>query len=465
MQEFDTRIRLFLSGGVALDAASREKIERMLSLADIRHIAVLPDVHSKPDNPVPTGIVTLTKNTIYAFAIGQEVGCGVRILKTPLTIDDLDARKIESIFAAIKGLLRDNLKKQPFIGRDEYIKILLDGYAWAKENFSLERRPFTQNRGLGLGDSLTMLTPQEALRVIPRDAFRAGLYRLGALGGGNHFLELQVVDTVFEKRRAAALGLEKGDLLFMFHTGAGVFSKRIDNYYGIRYQRHRRDKYLRSQFRKALYHFNDFRLDRLKGRWQIFFAQKYRGIDAASPEARRYLALLNAAFNYSFVNRCFISQFISESVNRMLGRTVELEVIADIAHERIDLERLDGESFWVHRNGACRAEGEVLPLPGFPGGPSFLCAPGQGLSKSFYSLNHGAGRVLSKAEAKDKFSQKDIVKDFEEKQIKLYKLGDENVSEQAPLAFKDINAVIETLKGHSLINPILSTKPLAIIKG
>ena len=160
--------------GSPLDVASRERIERMLSFDDIRYMAVLPDVHSKPDNPIPTGIVALTKNTLYTFAIGQEVGCGVRILRTPLKIGDLDDQKIDSIFAVIKGSLRDNLRKQPLVGLDEYVKILLDGYSWAKDNFSLEKQAFSQDQGLNLGDLPKSIPSRKALAFIPKDAFWAG---------------------------------------------------------------------------------------------------------------------------------------------------------------------------------------------------------------------------------------------------------------------------------------------------
>ena len=140
-------------------------------------------------------------------------------------------------------------------------------------------------------------------------------------------------------------------------------------------------------------------------------------------------------------------------------------------HERIDFERFDDESFWVHRNGASRvacvnnSKESIIPLPGFPGGPSFLCKPEGGLAKSFHSVNHGAGRVLNKSQARDKFSQVEIIKALKKKGVKLYKLGSEDICEQAPLAFKDINKVIAALGDHNLIRPILAVKPLAVIKG
>lgn len=471
MNTFDGRVKLFLSDAVPLDALSRSKIEGMLGWDDIKSVVVLADVHSKPDNPVPTGIVTLTGRTLYPFAIGQEIGCGVRLLKTSLAIDDIGSEAIDRIFQNIKSLLRDNIKKTPLVGLSDYQEILFAGYAWSKEKFALEKNSPIAGGQLHLPQDFAKSCAKKYLSFIPKDAFWGGFYRLGALGCGNHFLELQVIDKIFEPAIAKDFGIQAGRLVFMFHTGAGVFSKRTDNYYGIRYENHRWDKDIRRRFRKFLYHYDDFALHRFLARWRMFFGNTYQGISDVAPEGQRFLVTLKAAFNYSFVNRSFISKFIGEAVAKALGKEAEFELLADSAHERIDYEAFGGNYFWVHRNGASCLEytndskRTILPLPGFPGGPSFLCVPSEGLLESYFSVNHGAGRVVDKSEAKKAFSQEDIFQTFKEKNIALYKLGNEDIREQAPLAFKNIDKVLETLKQHHLIKPVAATRPLAIIKG
>lgn len=108
---------------------------------------------------------------------------------------------------------------------------------------------------------------------------------------------------------------------------------------------------------------------------------------------------------------------------------------------------------------------EILPIPGFMGGPSFLCLPQKGVIGSRYSVNHGAGRVFDKQEAKSKFSSQDICGVLEQKGVRLFKLGNEDIREQAPAAFKDVYKVLESLKSNHLVAPIASTFPLAILKG
>ncbi len=467
----DQRVKLFLNQDVPLDSISEEKIRHVLSFDDISKIVVLPDIHSKPDNPIPTGIATLTKRTIYPFAIGQEIGCGVRVLKTSLHRDDISDDEINALFKNITSLLRDSLRKDALLSKEEYIDILMDGYKWAEENCPLEKKSKAQKGEPMLPGGIKVPSRRRLLKIIPKDAFRGGFYRFGVLGGGNHFLELQEVDEIFEEDIASEMGLRKGSLVFMFHTGSGVFSKRADNYYGIRYQDHRWDKELRANIRKLLFHSNDFNLGRLPLRYDIFMKKNYKGIPQGTPEAERFLTVLNAALNYSYVNRCLISKFIQESVSKCISAACDIQLVADVAHERIDLEDFNGTPFWVHRNGASRLEyleGDkttLVPLPGFPGGPSFLCVPQEGLRASFCSVNHGAGRRLTKSQARKTFEEDEIIDSFKYKKIKLYKLGRENASEQAPEAFKDVHKVLNVLRDTKLTKPVVSTKPLAIIKG
>jgi len=471
MSIIDNRVSIFLGDGLALDDASKSKIDKIVfSLSDLEKIIILPDVHSKPDNPIPTGLVIAAKNTIYPFAIGQEIGCGVRVLDTSLDVNDISKDTIDKLFKNIKILLRDKIKKSPLVSKDEFTDILLKGPLYAKDKFFFEQTVDLENSRLNLPNFDAKVGKKDRLlHFIPKEALQGGFYKLGALGGGNHFLELQVIDKIFNRETAARQGLEEGRLVFMFHSGAGVFAKRADNYYVMRIQKHRWDKNLRTNMRKWRYHLNDFNFKRIPLRSKLFFKQNFEGLDANTPEGQRYLFVLKAAFNYSYVNRSFISQFILEALSKTLNKKISMKLIADFSHERIDYENIDGKSLWVHRNGASRVtakDGDTFfPIPSFPGGPSFLCTPKEGLVKTLYSVNHGAGRKFTKQEAKNIFSKEKIFKSFVDKGIKLYKLGNEDICEQSPGAFKDIDMVLNSLRDNNLVQPAISTKPLAVIKG
>jgi len=223
--------------------------------------------------------------------------------------------------------------------------------------------------------------------------------------------------------------------------------------------------------RKILFHWNDFNIPRYTLRMNMFCKKNYNGIKADSPEAQRYLRLLMATFNYSYVNRAFISDFIQKALRNNVKKPIAMSILADVSHERIDYENSNDKQYWLHRNGASRVEYSetnkysIVPLPGYPGGPSLLCIPQKGLKNSFSSVNHGAGRRLTKTEAKNIFEQKLIYEEFKSKNIKLYKIGNENICEQAPAAFKDVMKVVEVLKDSQLTKPVALVKPLAIIKG
>ncbi|MCM8774533.1 MAG: RtcB family protein, partial [Candidatus Omnitrophica bacterium] len=304
---FDNRVKTFLNEEIDFTTVSKNKIEKILLLDDILEIIILPDVHSKPDNPFPTGIVTLTSNTIYPFAIGQEIGCGIRLLKTSLDIQDINKKFLDNYFTCLKDYLRDGRKKVTLFTKEEYLNILFKGYEWGVEKFDTERH-------CSIDVTMSYLPfkfcVKDILSAIPKDAFIAGYQRLGTLGGGNHFLEFQSISEILDRNACDKFGLQKGKILILFHTGANVFAKRFDNYYGVRFQKHGWDKILRKNFRKFLYHFNDFRLWRFLHRLNLFFSKDFKGIYADSLEGRKYLLGFYAAMNYGFVNRTIISQFV-----------------------------------------------------------------------------------------------------------------------------------------------------------
>lgn len=466
----DPRLKIFLSNDIEFSSLSKIKLEKILSLEDIQEIIVLPDIHSKPDNPFPTGIVTLTSNTIYPFAIGQEIGCGMRILKTPFNIQNINSQSIDNLFTYLKQFLRDKERRNPLFTKDDYLQILIKGYRGLKERFDIERESAIDldKRYNFFKDKISV---KDIFSAIPKDAIWGGYSRLGSLGGGNHFLEMQAVDNILDEPMAKKIGLAKGQIVFMFHTGSGSFSKRLDNYYGIRFENNRRDKEFRRNFRKFLFHFNDFRFSRLLKRWKLFFKKDFRGIPVNSYEGQRYMLALQIAMNYSIINRSIISGFIENAIKQVFKDDSSLQLLSDTSHECIDCEEFNGRKFWVHRNGATKVSyphsgvTEILPIPGFMGGPSFLCVADEGIINTRYSVNHGVGRIFTKQEAKSRFSIDEIYNSLKINGIYLYKLGDEDLREQAPYAFKDIQQIIAALKIHRLVRPVVITAPLAILKG
>lgn len=459
------RVKIFLGKESDLPVSSREKLQHLLTLKDIVEIIVLPDVHSKPDNPFPTGIATLTKNTIYPYAIGQEIGCGMRVLLTSLEARDMKDQLYDAFFKSVKFSLRDGRKKDPFFSREVYLDILMGKFSLKDSAFDIDRQNSPLKDLSGQGTSLRQL-----LRAIPTEALQSGYYRLGSLGGGNHFLEIQVVKDIFDESLAKRAGLTRGQILIMFHTGSLTISKRLDNYYGIRFEE-KASGAMRKKWRKILFHFHDGRFFRLAKRLELFFGENFEGIPADSPEGRRYWTAFQAIKNYSHMNRAIISEFIKQSLADVFRNKPHVRLLSDADHESIDHERFGTENFWVHRNGAtkishsCRDRMEILPIPSFMGGPTFLCLAGPDIARSRYSVNHGVGRTLTKQEAKKTFSIEEIHQELKEKNIRLYKLGDEDLREQGPRAFKDINEIIPVLKNHRLMDPVAVTHPLAILKG
>ncbi|MCM8774257.1 MAG: RtcB family protein, partial [Candidatus Omnitrophica bacterium] len=281
---------------------------------------------------------------------------------------------------------------------------MFNGYNWIKEKLKIERKIINSKPSLPF-----TFKSKELLKVIPKDAFWGGYYRLGTLGGGNHFLELHTIEDIISDEECRKLGCYKGQVIFIMHTGSNVFSKRVDNYYSIRFQKENLNRKLNKNFRKFLYHLNDFNLLRLFFRLNLFFRNVFKGIPVDTPEGKRFLIVFYSALNYSFVNREVISWFIKKTLEKTVKKEFMFELISDTIHESIDYENFNDGYFWVHRNGATKVEclnnsdKQLLLIPSCRSGPSFLCIPHKKLDESRYSVNHGVGRLLTKKEAKERF--------------------------------------------------------------
>lgn len=461
--------KCFLNDVINIDSLSSEKMQNISSLKDVKEIIVLPDIHSKPDNPVPTGMSLLTNQLIYPSAIGQGIGCGMRVVKTSLSAKDITSEQVDSVFNSLLSLLRDGTRKSSVVSKAEYKNILTDIVPWLRQECPLESESVFQTDSMQLPSSFPSFSSNKKMRMLPKSAVKKGFETLGTLGGGNHFIELQKISEIYDERVANVQGLKKDDLIFMYHTCSGAFGKRLDDFYAKRYQYHRWDKKVKALFKKAFFHFSDFRLDRLAARSEFFRKKDFVGIDMHTLEAEKFIVCFQAALNLAFANRAIILKFIEQSLKQNLDIPLSLDVIADFAHERIDYERFEDGSFWVHRNGAARVgpkfqDSNIIPLPGFPGGPSFLCSKNTNIKESRFSVNHGAGRNITKQDAKKQFSDDEVMKAFESKKIKLYRKGNGRMSEQAPMAFKDVDQVLKLIEDVKLLNAVAKVEPVAIIK-
>ncbi|MBC8496160.1 MAG: RtcB family protein, partial [Chloroflexi bacterium] len=294
-------------------------------------------------------------------------------------------------------------------------------------------------------------------------AKKRGRPQIGTLGAGNHFIEVDLVEEIYDPRAAQVTGLEEGHLALQIHCGSRGFGHQICS------------DYVRT-FQGAVKRYDIELPDR-----ELVCAPM------DSPEGEAYLGAMRCAANYAFVNRQVLAHWAREAFDKVLGRRVRnanLHQIYDIAHNmgKIETHEIEGRRMkvCVHRKGATRAFGpgyEGLPdeyqeigqpvlVPGSMGTASWvLVGTEESMKRSFGSTCHGAGRTMSRSKAKKTIWGEDLRKELEGEGIHIRAGSMAGLAEEAPAAYKDVDAVVDTVSGAGIAKKVARLRPLVVVKG
>jgi tRNA-splicing ligase RtcB len=440
----------------ALDEMVREQVANVASLPGIVGASyAMPDAHRGYGFPIG-GVAAFDAReggVVSAGGVGFDISCGVRTYRTGLAARELGDR--------LEPLAHDLYRTVPAgvgcegelrLTREELDDMLRGGAQWAvaRGYGEEEELAYVEDRGRVAG-----ARPEEVSERA-KERQRAAV---GTLGSGNHYLELQVVDRVFDARTAAAFSLSVGDLLVTIHCGSRGLGHQIGTDFLVRLAR--------SQVSYGL----DIR-DR-----------ELASAPIDSPDGQAYLGAMRAAINSALANR----QVVGALVRRVFGRHVQearLELLYDVSHNTCKVEEhvVDGKrrNLYVHRKGATRAFGPGHPeLPeayravgqpvligGTMGTASFvLVGTKEGERLSFASSCHGAGRKMSRTQAKKTWQGAAVVKELGEKGILIKAHSVSGVVEEAPGAYKDVEAVVEVAEAVGLSRRVARVRPIACVKG
>jgi tRNA-splicing ligase RtcB len=426
----------------------------------VKYSLAMPDIHWGYGFPI--GGVAATDpaqgGVISPGGVGYDINCGVRLMTTNLSIQDVRPRLRDLIGALFHTIptgvgAKGAIKK---ITVSEQRKILTEGSAWAVKNgygepADVER---TENRGCLDGAEADALSER---------AMERGLAQVGTLGSGNHFLEVGVVDEVFDADTARVFGLEEGAVTVMIHCGSRGLGHQVC------------DDYLKVMGRAAEKY--GFELpDR-----QLACAP------AESGEGRGYAAAMAGAANYAWANRQVIMHFARKAFEKAfeLGpRDIGMRLTYDVCHNiaKYETHTVDGKQrkLWVHRKGATRAfppghpelpaeyrsTGQPVLIPGDMGTESYVCVGAEpAMEQTFGSTCHGAGRVLSRKQAKKRGKGRSIARELEDKNIIVMAHGHGTLSEEMPEAYKDVSRVVDVMDGAGISPRVARLKPVGVIKG
>ncbi len=419
----------------------------------------MPDIHWGYGFPI--GGVAATDieegGVISPGGVGFDINCGIRMLKTSLQFEDikdqlkdLTHRIYSDVPAGVgsEGDIRVSAREEK--------QILLKGSKWAVE------------QGYGCQEDLECTEEYGAIpgadpEAVSERAYKRGKSQSGTLGSGNHFIEIQVIDQLYDSSLCDTLGLDLGQISVMIHSGSR----------GLGYQVC--DDYTRSMIHcLEKYHINV--PDR-----QLACAP------VNSPEGQEYLAAMKCAANFAWANRQCLMHLTRLSFEKVLGQSWQklgMSLIYDVAHNIAKIESYPVEGklkkLCVHRKGATRAFGPGHPdlperykqtgqpviIPGDMGRNSYLLA-GTKLAEeeTFGSCCHGAGRLKSRTEATRTIDVNKLLKELDSKGIVVLATGKGTIAEEAPLAYKDVNQVVDVVHNAGIAKRVCRMRPLGVIKG
>jgi len=425
-----------------------------------KHAITLPDGHEGYGFPIGGVAATDYENGVISpGGVGYDINCGVRLLSTTLTEKDVRpklAPLAETIFRNVPSGLGSRRKDFTISPRDletlavEGVQWLIDrGLGWAGDAEHCEENGHMKNAN-----------PDK----VSNTAKNRGLTQIGTLGSGNHFLEIQKVDKIFNQKTAKAFGItNEGQVTVMIHCGSRGYGHQVCSDY-LRVMEHAVQKY-----KIAL---PDRELACAPGN---------------SPEARDYIEAMACAVNYAFANRQAIMHWVRQSFQQVYGQNAEkfgLKLVYDVAHNiaKAETHNIDGvqKKVWVHRKGATRAfpaghadvpddyrsEGQPVLIPGSMGTSSWILVGSQkAMDLTFGSTAHGAGRMMSRSAAKRQYWGGDIKTGLEKRGIVVRAASASVLAEEADPAYKNVDIVADVSDKVGIATRVARLVPLAVVKG
>ncbi|MCY4491669.1 MAG: RtcB family protein [Thaumarchaeota archaeon] len=419
---------------------------------------VLPDGHEGYGFPVG-GVAAMDANEgmISPGGVGYDINCGVRLLRSNLTENDVRPKLkelVNDLFSSIPSGVgsKGAVKLSP----SQLDEVLVKGVSWAVDH------------GYGTSDDADVCEengqiPNADPNKVSDKARRRGAPQLGSLGSGNHFLEVQRVSEIHDEEAASRMGITRGTITVLIHCGSRGFGHQVCS------------DYLRVS-------------EQALDRYGISLADRELAcVPNTSEEGESYRKAMFSALNFAWSNRQMITHWTRKSFQRIFGQSesdLGMNLVYDVAHNiaKIETHKVDGQDrkLVVHRKGATRAFppdrsevpakyrdiGQPVLIPGSMGTASWiLLGQPNSMNLSFGSTAHGAGRMMSRTKARKNFTENDVKKSLGDKGIFIKALTRDGVVEESPQAYKDVDAVVNVSHNLGIATKVAKLVPVGVIKG
>jgi tRNA-splicing ligase RtcB len=453
---------IFSSPQLMPDSNNDQSLLQVVNVATlpgiVKHSLAMPDIHWGYGFPIGgVAAFTMEEGIISPGGVGYDINCGVRLLTTSLVAHEIRPQVKELVSALFKNIPTGvGSRGRIRLSKKEEKKVAVEGASWAisqgmGEKEDLER---TEDHGVMKGADPGVISDR---------ALKRGHDELGTLGSGNHFLEIQVVDEIYDTKIANVFNLFEGQLTILIHTGSRGFGHQIcDDFL----------KEMGTHVRESGFTLPDRQL-----------ACAY----ITSDMGKRYFSGMACAANYAWANRQIIMHWTKETFEKVLHirpNDLNMELLYDVCHNiaKFETHVLDNKkvTLCVHRKGATRSlppghpdvpqryrkVGQPVLIPGDMGTSSYVLAGSQkAMEETFASTCHGAGRLLSRRQAIKMAKGRAIHRELEDKGIFVQSRGKNTLKEEISEAYKDVSLVVEAVHMAGLAKKVARLRPLGVIKG
>jgi tRNA-splicing ligase RtcB len=448
-------VRIYADDALWQQIADDRSVEQAVNVATLPgvtgYVYTMPDVHEGYGFPVG-GVAGMraSDGVISPGGVGYDINCGVRLLASGLELTAAKPRLEAAVHDLSRSIPSGPARHARFdFGAAELDRVLRKGCGYLLE------------LGLALPEDIPTVEASGALpgadaAKVSARAKQRGHNQLGTIGSGNHFVEVQVVDEIFDAEAARAYGLHAGQLTVLIHTGSRGLGHQVCT------------DYVRL-------------MDQVMSRYGIRLPDRQLACaPLSSPEGQDYFAAMCAAANFAWSNRQAITHSARTVFARAFGDAGRLTLVYDVAHNIAKLEQHGAERICVHRKGATRAFGPSHPetperyravgqpvfIPGSMGTASYVLAGSDAsLALSFGSTCHGAGRAMSRGEAKRTRTGAEVRHELERQGIIVRCPSSGELAEEAPTAYKDVERVVNVVHQAGLARKVARLRPVGVVKG
>ncbi len=447
-----------------------------------RTTVAMPDVCSKPGRRNAAGTTIVSLDRIIPELNDSDPNCGMRVVKTSLNDQNTTPEEIDKLFET----LVTEVPTKALVGTKVPFDVVVDtcrgGTRAVIDHVGMETRNEIENAQSGgnyFGDKT--LSQEELFDVVPQLYLHFAKYRLGITGAaGNHFLDLMRVTDLIDPEIAKMFGLEKGQYLFMIHTGSGILGQYTMYTYTAKKREHVSQSLmvtlgslLFTTRKKDIY-------AEISRKIKEHMSQEGAPLltyDGSTPEAEMYMQARAAASNFGVANRAMITHNISEAIKVILGKDPEMDLLYDLPHISVEREEHFGKDMWVHRNNTSRAFGPSRmahhPLFGKTGEPVYIPSSmsteafiGVGTdhnTDSYYSAPHGTGKGADMSEDSVPTNNTELFAKMNEKGVKLYGVKSKKTVNQDSSRYKDVSRVLEGVEANNIAHIVAKMEPVAVI--